>query len=182
MNKHAFADFAVAETISSQSTFAGFPVGTRVRTEHGERSVETLQPGDRVVTRYGKLVEVQAVDRGKLASKKRPIVISKDALGGGLPRRDVMVAPDQQILLADPLLEQLFDCTTAVVTAKHLLDLDGVEEAFDITPLSFVQVKCDAPEVLFCSGLSCISHASGMSYDRAPVLRSDMAKFYFDQL
>ena len=182
MNKHALADLAVEKGSSGQNASAGFPVGTKVRTEHGERSVETLQPGDRVVTRYGKLVKVKSVERTQPSASDVPIAIEKDALGPGLPRRDVMVASDQQILCADPLLERLFDCTTAVMNARDLLELDGVAQSTEVTPLAFVKVNCEGPEVLFCSGLSCISQAAGETYDRAPTLCAEMTKAYFAQL
>jgi len=182
MNKLASTEFATFATNTAKSLIAGFPVGTRVRTEHGERSIETLQAGDRIITRHGKLAEIKSVMSGNESPKDRPILIGKGALGGGLPRRDVLMAPDQDILLADPLLEQLFDCTTAMVTPRDLLSLDGVEEAENITPLAYVQVECETPEVLFCSGLACISNAASGPFDQAPKLNREQTKTYLAQL
>ena len=182
MNKQAISEFAMATTMHQITPTVGFPVGTRVRTEHGERAVETLKPGDRVVTRHGKLVEVFGVGLCSSKGCESPIRISKHALGGGLPRRDVILAPDQSVLLADPLLEQLFDCTTALVSARDLVALDGVEPVENLEASTMVHVQCSAPEVLFCSGLSCISHNDDAHYDRAPKLAPDMVKTFTDQL
>ncbi len=182
MNKHAITEFPGANSMRRSAPTVGFPVGTRIRTEHGERAVETLKSGDRVVTRHGKLVDVLGVDLRSTNEAQSPIRISKDALGGGLPRRDVVLAADQSVLLADPLLEQLFDCTTALVSARDLVGLCGVEPVNDIETSVMVHVECGAPEVLFCSGLSCISQTDDAIYDRAPKLAPEMVKTYTDQL
>lgn len=182
MNKHAMTDFAAYATDTKSGQITGFPVGTRVRTEHGERSVETLQSGDRIITRHGKLVTVKSIEVGNVPTKDGPIMISKGALGGGLPRRDIMMAPDQSVLLADPLLEQMFDCTTAMVKIRDLIGLKGVEVVSNITPLAYVQVECDEPEVLFCSGLACVSHTSLGKFDKAPKLNRTQTQAYLDQL
>ncbi len=182
MNKHVATDFAAFATDTSTGHVTGFPVGTRVRTEHGERSIETLQAGDRIIARHGKLASVTATQTGNLPTKEGPILITKGALGGGLPRRDVLMAPDQSILLADPLLEQLFDCKTAMVTARDLLELNGVEEATNITPLAYVQVECDTAEVLFCSGLACVSKSAEKDAKLAPKLDRDQTEAFLARL
>lgn len=182
MNKLTVSEFAALATKTKAGEITGFPVGTRVRTEHGERSVETLKEGDRIITRHGKLVTVAAVELGDVPTSQGPILISKGALGGGLPRRDVMMAPDQNILLADPLLEQLFDCATAMVTTRDLIGLEGVDEMSNTTPLAYVQVQCDAPEVLFCSGLACVSHTEDEGFTKAPKLDKSQTETYLAQL
>lgn len=173
MNMHASRDFAEFRQIDPVDRFTGFPVGTRVRTEHGERSIETLVAGDRVITRHGKLVTVTSVslDSGPDSGTGiRSIMISKGALGEGLPRRDIVLAPDQNVLLADPLLEQLFDCTSAMVRAGDLVALDGVEAVTNPSATAFVQVEFSEPEVLFCSGLAGESHSQTARYTKAPCL------------
>jgi len=182
MREVAVSEFATFQAKDNAVELTGFPVGTRVRTEHGERSVETLQAGDRVITRHGKLISVKSVELGSVPADKAPVMILKGALGGGLPRRDLMIAPDQNILLADPLLEHLFDCSTAMVSARDLIGLDGIEEVSNIMPLAYVQVQFEAPEVLFCSGLACISCPQADSFNGAPKLDKPQIGTYLDQL
>jgi len=182
MNKHAISDFTAFATDTSKGHVTGFPVGTRVRTEHGERSIETLKAGDRIIARHGKLASIKSTQTGDQPTKDGPILIEKGALGGGLPRRDVLMAPDQNILLADPLLEQLFDCTTAIVTTRDLIGLKGVGEVSNITPLAYVQVECDVPEVLFCSGLACVSQSAESELKLAPKLDRDQTRTFLAQL
>jgi len=182
MNKLSISEFAACAAETGAGQVTGFSSGSRVRTEHGERSVETLRAGDRIITRHGKLAQIKAVEVGQMPSTQAPVMISKGALGRGLPRRDVMMAPDQNILLADPLLEQLFDCATAMVATSDLVGLDGVQRVATLNPLAYVQVECDAPEVLFCSGLACVSHTQNEGYDKAPKLDSSQTATYLAQL
>ncbi len=182
MNKHAVADFETLTTSDVKGLETGFSVGTKVRTEHGERSVETVSVGDRMITSNGKLTEVVSVSTAFPHTSSNPVMIEKDALGTGLPRRDVMLAPDQSILITDPVLEQLFDCTSAVVSARDLVGIKGITEVTNITPMAYVHVACNAPEVLFCSGLACLSDISDVHFERAPKLGAAMVKAYAAQI
>lgn len=83
-----------------------FTPGTRIATAKGLRAVETIRPGDRVVTRDDGLREVLWVGRRTLpfaalrgASEFRPVLIRAGALGGGVPRRDMLVSPRHRFLL-----------------------------------------------------------------------------------
>ena len=76
-----------------------FTPGTLIATPKGERRVEDLAVGDRIITRDNGIQEIRwmgtkdmtAADFAK-AQHLRPIMISQGALGGGLPERDMMVS------------------------------------------------------------------------------------------
>lgn len=125
---------------------SGFAVGSRIRTEHGERAVETLSVGDRVIGRYGRLVSVAHAftSRYRKGKKNRAVVIGQGALGDGLPRRDLTVAPGQ--LVQTDLGE--------TVRAIDLVHLKGVQILSDSQKVQFVSVAFNTPEVMFCSGVS----------------------------
>ncbi|MCS6931847.1 MAG: Hint domain-containing protein, partial [Acetobacteraceae bacterium] len=72
--------------------------GTLVATPEGERPVETLAPGDLVITSDGRAVPVRFVGvqhvypRFARDGEAAPVRITAGALGGGLPRRDLLVS------------------------------------------------------------------------------------------
>jgi hypothetical protein len=80
-----------------------FVAGTRIATPDGERPVETLRPGDAVLTPDGTRrlcwVGSQAID-AMAAPELRPVRIAANALRPGLPHRDLLLSPEHGIALA----------------------------------------------------------------------------------
>ncbi len=85
--------------------------GTHILTATGEKLVETLQPGDLLVTRFGGLQPVKWIGRqsfdGRFASADRehmPVCIRAGALGQNLPARDLYVSGGHSMLIDGQLL------------------------------------------------------------------------------
>lgn len=81
-----------------------FAEGTRIATPTGEVAVETLVPGDLVLTADGRAVPVlwvgvQTLRRGFAHEDRAPIRITQGALGGGLPHRELVVTSDHGMVL-----------------------------------------------------------------------------------
>ena len=81
-----------------------FAEGTRIATPAGEVAVETLAPGDLVLTADGRAVPVlwvgiQTLRRGFAHEDRAPIRITRGALGEGLPLRDLVVTADHGMVL-----------------------------------------------------------------------------------
>lgn len=82
-----------------------FAPGTLIATPRGEVAVETLTIGDDILTADGRTVAVKWMGivtrdtRFGVAEKMRPVRISKDALGAGLPHSDLTVTADHAIRL-----------------------------------------------------------------------------------
>jgi hypothetical protein len=90
---------------------ACYAAGTRIATPAGETVVEDLQIGDLVLTAAGATKPVKLIGRRSYSAEKvatapqlRPVLIRKDALGGGLPRRDLMVSPMHALYLDDSFI------------------------------------------------------------------------------
>jgi len=86
-----------------------FLTGTRIATADGERPIETLQPGDLVLTAQGTATPVVWVWQQKitnifgLGEARAPVRVMAHALGPACPSRDLIVTADHA-LVVDGLL------------------------------------------------------------------------------
>ncbi|MEL7097742.1 MAG: Ig-like domain-containing protein [Pseudomonadota bacterium] len=135
-----------------------FTTGTLIATPTGERRVEDLEVGDRVITRDNGIQQIRwtghrGLDAAKLeaAPHLHPVLIRKGALGGGLPERDMMVSPQHRVLIASEKAALFFEEREVLVAAKHLVGMDGIDvvEASEIT---YIHVMFDQHEVILSDG------------------------------
>jgi hypothetical protein len=133
--------------------------GTRLLTVDGEKRVEELRIGDRLITRFGGTRPVRWVGRQsydwRFASAnraKRPVRIRAGALGPGVPARDLRVSPGHSILLDDRL-----------VLAKALVN--GITVVEETQPgdtwLDYFHVELDAHDCVIADGAFAESFADG---------------------
>ena len=87
-----------------------FATGTTILTPDGERAIETLKPGDRVVTHDGRSTPVIWRARQSIANPRgvelgrKPVRIEAGALGPDLPNRPLTVTADHALLFGDMLV------------------------------------------------------------------------------
>ena len=86
-------------------TLPGFSGKTRIRTAYGELPIEALRVKDPIRTTQGRMLQVQRIDRIGLDrafllrhAEAQPIQILAHALGRGLPLRDMLVSPGQELV------------------------------------------------------------------------------------
>ena len=90
--------------------FNCFATGTTILTPDGERAIETLQPGDRVMTHDGRSTPAIWVARQTVANPRfvelgrKPVRIDAGALGPDLPNRPLTVTADHALLFGDMLV------------------------------------------------------------------------------
>ena len=116
-NKDVF-DIAPLATGSNTATymptdamvFNCFATGTTILTPDGERAIETLKPGDRVMTHDGRSTPAIWVARQTVANPRfvelgrKPVRIDAGALGPDLPNRPLTVTADHALLFGDMLV------------------------------------------------------------------------------
>lgn len=135
-----------------------FTPGSLILTDQGERPVERLVAGDRVLTRDSGWQEVRWVGRRDLTAANlaarpdfRPVLIRRGALGEGMPERDMLVSPQHRMLITGPRAEMLFGEHEVLVAAVHLLDLPGVVQ-MPVAPVSYIHLLCDRHEIIRADG------------------------------
>lgn len=143
---------------SFENTVACFTPGTRIATPKGERLVQDLVPGERVITRDNGLREIRWAGRRDMlgtelnrAPHLRPILILQGALGNGLPERDMMVSPNHRMLVTNDKTALYFKDREVLVAAKHLIGLPGVSIA-DVKHTAYIHFMCDQHEVVLADG------------------------------
>ncbi|NRB17009.1 MAG: Hint domain-containing protein [Rhodobacteraceae bacterium] len=135
-----------------------FTPGTRIATPLGERKVETLKAGDRVITRDNGIQVIRWLGRRDMTSQElsgsphlQPVLIRQGALGNGLPERDIMVSPNHRILVANDKTALYFEDREVLVAAKHLTGLTGID-VVEISSVSYIHFMFDQHEVVLSDG------------------------------
>lgn len=135
-----------------------FTPGTVIATPRGERLVEDLKPGDRVITRDNGIQEIVWVGAKTLTGHQlarmphlRPILIEAGALGNGLPERDLLVSPNHRLLVANDKTTLYFDEREVLAAAKHLTGLEGVEEVGTLG-VTYLHFMFERHEVVLSNG------------------------------
>jgi hypothetical protein len=127
--------------------------GTSIRTESGDRPVERLAIGDRVVNASGHSYPIVwighcevDVARHPEPASVRPVRVSAGAFGGGLPYRDLWLSPGHSVA-----------CDGALIPIKHLLNGRSVAQV-DQATVEYWHVELDAHDILLAEGLPAESY------------------------
>jgi len=129
-----------------------FVAGTAIRTPNGEVAVETLRPGDLVLTQDDGLQPLRSIGRCTVAATGSfaPVHISAGTFG---QHRDLMVSPLHRILIHDSLSELLFGETEVLVAARDLVNDSSVRYTTG-GEVTYVHLLFDCHQVVFSKGLA----------------------------
>ncbi|QFT93752.1 Hemolysin, chromosomal [Roseovarius sp. THAF9] len=166
-----------------------FTPGTRILTPQGERAIETLRPGDLVITRDNGPQPIRWLGhrtvegRGKFA----PIAVNSTVMEGA--RRPLLVSPQHRLLFSGYRTQLLFGESEVLVAAKHLVDGHDVR----ITErhlVTYFHMMLDQHEIVYAEGaatesflaadvgVGALSDASREDMFRAfPHLRGDLSAY-----
>ncbi|SNR58911.1 Hint domain-containing protein [Paracoccus sediminis] len=136
-----------------------FAAGTTIVTAAGPRPVESLSPGDLIVTRDNgpQTLRWQGrthVTRDGLDMRPnlRPILIRAGALGSGRPVSDLVVSPQHRVLVRSRIAHRLFQNAEILVAAKHLVGLPGIEITVPDDGVAYVHLLFDRHEIVLSNG------------------------------
>ena len=135
-----------------------FTPGTMIATRLGLMPVESLRPGDEVLTRdhgYRPIdwIGSQTIGAPRLAVEPalQPVRIRAGALGPGMPDRDLLVSRQHRMLVQDVRAELLFGEAEVLVRALHLVGLPGVDVA-QVPEVTYIHLLFDRHEVVLADG------------------------------
>ena len=135
-----------------------FTPGTLIATPKGERRVEDLVVGDRVITRDNGIQEIRWVGAREMTGQELahkahllPVLIRQGALGNNLPERDMLVSPNHRVLVANDKTALYFEEREVLVAAKHLTGLEGVD-IVETSGTTYIHVMFDQHEVILSDG------------------------------
>lgn len=180
-------------TVSGTLFFSGiekvvpcFTPGTLITTHAGLRLVEDLRPGDQILTRDSGFQDICWVGRRDLGLADLlvkpalcPVRIAAGALGGGLPRRDMLVSPQHRMLIEGTRAELLFGEREVLVAALNLVGLPGIERVM-ARRVSYLHVMCSQHEIMQAEGAWTESFQPGIATLRSmdPAQRDEMLALF----
>lgn len=136
-----------------------FTSGTLIETPSGPVAVENLSKGDLVLTCDNGPQPVRWTGSRTLTAQEleaspnlRPVRIRASALGKNLPERDLTVSPQHRVLVRSKIAQRMFSAEEVLVAAKHLLEIDGIEIAEEVTQVEYFHILFDRHEVVFSNG------------------------------
>lgn len=146
-----------------------FTRGTLIETPEGPRPIETLAPGDPVLTRDHGPQPVRWIGRRvvmplalALNPHLRPIRIRAGALGCGMPTADLVVSPQHRVLVRSAIARKMFGTDEILVAAKHLLPVDGIDvckggDGIDVCSIAegeveYIHLLFDRHEIVMANG------------------------------
>lgn len=142
-----------------------FVAGTLILTPEGERPVETLRPGDLVMTQDDGAQPLRWVGRRRVAAlgDLAPIRIAADTFG---THRALLVSPLHRILIRDALAELLFGEGEVLVAAKDLVNDRSVRRVAG-GMVDYVHILFDRHQVVVSEGLPTESFLPGPQITRS---------------
>ena len=188
------ASQAAAQFAGRGQQAEGIVAGTRIATEFGWRAVESIMPGDKIMTFDHGLCEVVQVQRSALWTGRKtcpqhmmPLAVPAGALGNATP---MLLLPEQSVLVESDLAEAVFGDPFALIPSAALEGYRGIER---ITPHQRVDIfilQFAEDEVVYANG-SGMMHCGSINAGRiealldAPaysVLPMDMARAVVEDL
>jgi hypothetical protein len=153
-----------------------FTPGTFIATERGQRPIEQLRRGDRVVTRENGLKPLFWIGRCDISydalntcDGMRPVLIKKGALGKGRPERDMLVSPHHRFEVR----------TQGQLNSAHaMIDHQRIVPA-PALGVSYLHLMCAKEEVILANGAwSECFHPNDMTQTKTDLQRSEVLRLF----
>ena len=155
-------------TPTSYNTITCFVRGTLIETENGPVPVEQLRAGSKILTADGSFKTLRIPMNRKLSAhevmsnpKLAPVRISAGALGGGLPKRDLLVSRQHRMLVSSKICERMFGQSEVLISAIRLTELPGIFVEPDHGSVEYFHLLFDSHEVIIAEGAPTESFFTG---------------------
>ncbi|MEL6913310.1 MAG: Hint domain-containing protein [Pseudomonadota bacterium] len=149
-------------TFSNIENIICFTPGTTIATPHGARPVESLRPGDLVLTRDNGIQPIRWVGQRTVPAMAdfAPIEVAPSVLSGATA--PLLVSPQHRLLFSGFKSELLFGEREVLVAAKHLLDGHAVRQS-PRAEVTYIHIMFDRHELVFANGAATESFFAGDS-------------------
>ncbi|MFA3918392.1 Hint domain-containing protein [Ruegeria hyattellae] len=158
-------NFSNDQTPTPSAQYVCFTTGTLIETPGGPRPVEQLIEGN-AVTAYEPdgseadtarlLVRIfrRQIGPGELIQNPKllPVKIEADALGNGLPRRDLVVSRQHKMLITSNIAERMFGAREVLVAAIRLTELPGFYVDEKVQSVEYFHLLFDKHEIILAEG------------------------------
>ena len=144
--------FTNADMASSLAgTVVCFAAGTQIATPDGPRLVETLRPGDFVVTRdHGpRAISAMSEDPDAGHGKAAPVTFAPGSIAPGFPHRALCVSPQHRMVCASPLVERMFGVPEVLLPAFRFVGLPGITQDKTCAPVTYYHIVLPSHDILY---------------------------------
>ena len=149
------------------AAIAGLLGGCNILTIQGDKPIEALAPGDRIITRSGLRVLSDITARTETFTA---VSVKSGTLGFNRPAADMKIAPQQDVMVRDWRAEVLFDTDLAVVPVQQLCDGTYITNDAEAAPHLVYRLHFDQQEVFYADGVEIVSQ-----YDAVAAPELDIA-------
>jgi hypothetical protein len=131
---------------------------TLIDTPNGSTLVQDLRAGSIVDTLNGprplRWIGCKSLTADHLHAneKLRPVLIRADALGLGIPARDMRVSRQHRIMVSSVIAQRMFGVRDVLVSAIRLTDLPGIDVDKTALPTTYFHLLFDEHEVISADG------------------------------
>jgi hypothetical protein len=150
-----------------------FTPGTKIATETGPRLIQSLCPGDRILTRDNGPQAILWTGHRRMTGARlyamphlRPIRLRAGALGVDRPDEDLLVSPQHRMLISGPAALALFNTPEVLVAAEDLLNDHSITIDHALREVTYIHVLLEQHNVVWANGLETESfHPSNTALD-----------------
>ncbi|WGI20464.1 Hint domain-containing protein [Amylibacter sp. IMCC11727] len=140
------------------SSYICFTQGTMILTDRGERSVQSLAIGDRVITKDAGLQTIRWIGQRHFAQMDQthahlqPITIKAHAFGHNIPMRDIKLSPNHAILNDSWKNTLYFAQDEVLALAKSFIGSDFVYQSTD-RAVTYFHILLDQHALIQSNGM-----------------------------
>lgn len=151
----------------AKNLYCGFVAGVVIQTDKGQKQVQDVCPGDRILTRDHGFRPIVWVGQRTVSLAEQvadpalcPVSIACGALGPDMPDRPMQLPPDQGLMVEGPRTKLLFGTKEVLVPVSHLAGYPGIERA-PLATVEYFYLMCAAHEVIWADSIWTESFQAG---------------------
>ncbi|WRH63556.1 MAG: Hint domain-containing protein [Fuscovulum sp.] len=137
-----------------------FTPGTRIATPDGPKLIQSLRPGDRVLTKDDGAQEVLWTGSRRMSGARlyamphlRPIRFRAGAFGNDRPDPDLIVSPAHRMLIKGAAAQTLFGTTEVLVRAEDLLNDTTITVDHVLREVTYIHILLERHNIVFANGV-----------------------------